>query len=464
MDSSGRGLKARACSPRIGGVKRLITRRLLLLSAWHPPEFPDGCSSSSVESLCDAPHASVMNLSTSEVSSPEKRLLVCCARRELRPAMVDEIRSLVRGPIDWELLLREAAEHSVAPLLSRHLSVFAADLIDPAQLEQLSQLARAHAMRSLVFTAELVSIMGRFDAAGIEAIPYKGPVLAVQAFGDVALREFEDLDIVLRQRDVPIANEVMASLGYRAKFPALAAVDGASVVPAEYMYLDEPRRMMVELHTERTLRHFPVAPNLDDLTSRLVAISVAGHDLFTFGPEDTFILLCIHGSKHFWERLSWIADIAAFIDAHPDLDWAQILRRAELWRANRIVTISLALALRFFGSPLPADVSVRVRSDSSANAIARRIEQSFSSRQRREPGAFARFRLRRQMLEGFAEGWSYSVRLATLPSDDDWFAMRLPSFLAPLYPVLRPLRLLGKYGVTGAVSPHESFASKKASN
>ena len=405
-----------------------------------------------------------MASSTIEISSSEKRLLVCSARRQLRPAIVEELRSLVRSPIDWELLLREAAEHSVTPLLSRHLTAFAADLIDPAQLEQLSQLARAHAMRSLVFTAELVSIMGRFDAAGIEAIPYKGPVLAVQAFGDVALREFEDLDFVLRQRDVPIASELMTSLGYRPKFPALVAADGASVVPAEYMYLDEPRRMMVELHTERTLRHFPVAPNLDDLTSRLVAVSVAGHDLRTFGPEDTFVLLCIHGSKHFWERLSWIADIAAFIESHPELDWDQIHGRVERWRANRIVAISLSLALRFFDSPLPADVSARARSDSSANAIAKRIEQSFLARDRREPGAFSRFHLRRQMLEGFAEGWSYSVRLATLPSDDDWFAMRLPSYLAPLYPVLRPFRLLGRYGVTGAESQHESFATKKASN
>ena len=429
-------------------------------------QSPDESIADVVESLRAVPRASAMALSPNKASFPEMRLLVCCAHPQLQPAVAEEIRNLSRGPIDWDVLLSKAAEHSVTSPLCRRLPAAAGDLIELARIEQLKEIERAIAMRALVHAAELVRIMNQFRSEGIQAIPYKGPVLAVQAYGDVGFREFEDLDIVLRDRDIPAANDAMTSLGYNPKFPALSSGTPASIVPAEYMYIhqDESRQLLVELHTERTLRHLPLRLDLDDFASRLVPVSIGGHELLTFAPEDTFVLLCIHCSKHFWDRLVWIADIAAFAHSHAALDWDLIFRRAQSLRANRMVAISLELALRLFDLPLPRDVDARVRCDSVAKSIAAEIERRLLARQPDELGAVARFHLRRHMLEGFGEGWRYSLRLATLPSDDDWSAVKLPPFLAPLYPALRPFRLLRKYGAAGGNSPRESFASRKASN
>ena len=150
-------------------------------------------------------------------------------------------------------------------------------------------------------------------------MPYKGPVAAVQAHEDITLREFEDLDIIVRQQDMPRVNEVVTGLGYRPQFPWILSPNaGSALVPGEYRYLDHSRRMAVELHTERTLRHFPIPPDLDDLSRRLVPVSLCGHEIRTFAPEDALVMLCIHGSKDFWERISWIADIAELIRAWPE--------------------------------------------------------------------------------------------------------------------------------------------------
>jgi len=43
-------------------------------------------------------------------------------------------------------------------------------------------------------------------------------------------------------------------------------------------------------------------------------------------------------------------------------------------------------------------------------------------------------------------GWNYASRLTLAPAEDDWLMLRLPRPLAPLYLLLRPLRLLRKYG------------------
>lgn len=390
-----------------------------------------------------------MALSSDELPSPEKQLLVCCARPRIDAPVVQEIRQLLSSPLNWEFLLLEAANQSVTPLVCRQLSLVASDRVDPTRLQRLKETSRGFALRNLLLSAELVRILTVFQSEGLQAIPYKGPVLAIEAYGDVALREFEDLDLIVRQRAIAKANEIMIGLGYSPKFPGIISASTRVLAPGEYVYRNESRRIMVELHTERTLRHFPTPADIDDLSTRLVAVPVGGHEVRTFSPEDTFLLLSIHGSKHFWEQLAWIADLAAFLHAYPHLNWDQVFRRAQSMRAHRMVVVSLALALWLSSSP-PEELLAHVRSDLVANSIAARIEHRLLARSPRDLGAMARFHLRRHMLEGSLEGWRYSLRLATQPSDDDWSAMPLPPPLAPLYAALRPLRLLRKYGVSGA--------------
>jgi hypothetical protein len=313
-----------------------------------------------------------MTLSSSDLGCPEKRLLVGCARTRIEPRIAQEIRELAAAPLDWDFLLTAAAENSILPLLARQLSAAAADIVPLSQLDRLKNGARANAMRCLVLTAELIKIMELFQSQGIQAMSYKGPVLALQAYGDVTLREFDDLDIVLRQRDMAKANDVIQGTGYRPRFPWLF-VSGASVIPGEYNYRDEQRRLIVELHTEWTLRHFPVRPDLDDMARRLVPVLVGGHEIPTFGPEDMLPLLCIHGSKDFWERVSWIADISEFVQSHPQLDWDQVFRRADILRAGRMLHIGLALAVNLLAAPLPDEVSARLQGDSVAAAVASEV-------------------------------------------------------------------------------------------
>jgi hypothetical protein len=363
------------------------------------------------------------------------------------PAIAEEVRALASRPLDWDLLLAAAADNSVTALLARHLPACAKGALSPGQLAQLHEAARVVAVRSLILVAELIKIMDAFAAAGVCSIPYKGPVIAVQAYGDVTLREFEDLDIILLQRDMPEANEVMTSLGFRPKFPWILSADAASaLVPGEYDYFDDERRVVIELHTELTLRHFPVPPDIGDFARRLVPVSLSGHEVRTFAPEDALLALCVHGSKDFWERISWIADIAELVRAHERLEWDAVWQRAELLRVQRMLHLGLALAHEMLDAPLPEPVLAHVRSDSTALSLASEIGRRILSRSRPRMSLPARLRFRRRMVPGHIAGWSYAARLAVVPAEDDWAMLRLPGPLAPLYLALRPLRLLLKYG------------------
>src|SRR3984957_4467225 len=388
-----------------------------------------------------------MNSAVRTFACPEKELLACCARTRVSATSAQKISELLKDSLDWDYIVTVAEENSVTPLLGRNLQALAGDRISAVILKRLKDVCRANTIRSLFLSAELTKILELFRARGIQAIAYKGPALAVQAYGDVTLRQFEDLDIIIRQSDLQKANEVMTDLGYRPRFDwILSSGAASSLVPGEYNYRDEKRRVMVELHTELTLRHFPKVPDLDDISKRLVPVKLSDREVPTFSVEDGLIVLSIHGAKDFWERFSWIADISELVQRYPDLDWDATIRRAETLDAERMLHVALLLATGLLDAGVPDEVRRRLQADHAANDVAGEILASLMNRQYRPLDATGRFNVRRRMRRGGLAVFRYAMRLSVIPAEEDYEMMRLPAQLSPLYVALRPLRLLRKYG------------------
>lgn len=383
---------------------------------------------------------------------PEKQLLVCCARTRADGDLASRIRSLAAGPLDWDYLLAQAAEHSVIALLERNLRDSAAEILSANYVAGLQAAMRVHAMRCLAQTSELVRVAGLLKSRGIRVLPYKGPVIAAQAYGDITARQFEDLDIILSQQDLPAADAAVRSLGYEPRFPWIHSSEAKSIVPGEYNYLNPARQTILELHTEATLRHFPVQANLPEFFDGAVSVDLGGQSVRTFRPEDALSVYCIHGAKDFWSRLVWVADIAELLRAFPDLDWDAALRISAQLRAERMLHLGLALAAGILDAPVPNEIMARVKADSGASVLAEDVSARLLDHDARGRTARDRFRFRRQAVQGSATGWRYAMRLTLAPAEEDWQRSKLPPSLAPFQVALRPFRLLRKYGWTSKES------------
>jgi Uncharacterised nucleotidyltransferase len=388
-----------------------------------------------------------MNSAVRDSACPEKELLARCARTRIDPASTKKIAALLNGNLDWDCVFDQAAENSVTPLLGRQMQALPTGGVPAPVLDRLKEVCRANTIRCLFLTAELIRIFDLFHSRGIQAIAYKGPALAMQAYGDMTLRQFEDIDIIVRQSDLPKANEVMLGLGYRPRFDWIVSSGvPSSIIPGEYNYRDEKRRIMVELHTELTLRHFPKVPDLEDFSNRLTFVKLNDREIPTFSVEDTLIVLSLHGTKDFWERLSWIADISELIQRYPNLDWSVTIDRAKVLRAERMLHVALLLATNLTETPFAEEIQRRLRSDRTANDLASEVWTGLMRQNYGSLNAKGRFNFRRRMLPG-TDGWRYAVRLSVVPAEEDYEMIRLPGILSPLYIALRPLRLLRKYGL-----------------
>lgn len=60
---------------------------------------------------------------------PEEALILHCARTEISPSRLEQVKALLAQPLDWEYLLSTARLHRVLPLVYWSLKRYCADQV-----------------------------------------------------------------------------------------------------------------------------------------------------------------------------------------------------------------------------------------------------------------------------------------------------------------------------------------------
>jgi Uncharacterised nucleotidyltransferase len=384
-----------------------------------------------------------LQISRVAASSPEWRLLLECANPHSDPHTFGE---LLHQALDWPLLLALGDEHGVLVLLSARLRDFNDAIAPPELREQLQHWQRVQAVFSLSLTAELFRLLDQFAASGIETLAIKGPALSVRCYGDAGARQYSDLDLIVRDRDILRCTEAMISLGHAPKIP-LPAIQ-AGKFPGEYVFTRRDTKLLVEFHTERTFRYHPRPLRVDKLFERQVRVCFDGHDVPALSTEDELLLICIHGAKHFWERLMWIADVTALISRQP-VDWDRAYTVAREVEAERMLHVGLRLAADLLQARLPAHVADELRSDSRATRLAGQIIGRLPQGNSTPGSLLQRAAFRMKMRGGFWRGASYLLRLSLSPTEEDWVPGAEGKRAWLLDAAGRPFRLARKHGRCG---------------
>jgi hypothetical protein len=355
----------------------------------------------------------------------------------------ERLAGLLRSA-DGARLLTLAEEHGVDGHLATALREFEGDLVALKIRQTIVDRQRAQIFLTLRMTAELFRILDRLTAEGIGTLVVKGPVLAVQAYGDPAMRSYGDLDLLVRQRDIRRATELMSAAGYAPAVP-LSAID-AGKIPGQYLFSKPDSNLIVELHNDRTLRYFPLPLPLEDFFARQIRLRVDGHDAPALAVEDELVLICIHGAKHFWERLMWIADVAALVTRQTGIDWERVAEVAKTVGAGRMLHAGLRLASDLLKLQLPEKVQAAVQADVVAARLAKQCCKWLPAAGHAPPGLFERAAFRMRMSGGLMAAPAYLLRLSFSPTEEDWQKDRQLSGNRLLDVLRRPFRLARKYG------------------
>jgi len=372
-----------------------------------------------------------------------KFLCVCVSPK----ALADSFRKTIPGNLDWNVLLRLAEEHGVLGLIAERMKALQFAGV-PAEARNALQIRmRAQLLFTLSMTAELFRILDEFAKEEIETLLVKGPLVSLLAYGDPAVRSFVDLDLLVRHKDILAATRRMIAMGFESDVPVSAIEAGK--VPGEYLFQWPDSKRLVELHTERTFRYYPRPMRLEDLYTRQRRVALDGRDVPGLSLEDEFVLNCIHGAKHFWERVIWIGDVAAIVARHPEMDWAKVKKAARDVGAERMLYLALELGRTVLGAKYSAELERDVDASREAQRLAKEVGQWLPMAGYAPPSLVTRARFRARMSGGGLRGISYLMRLSLSPTEEDWVegAEERGSWIWDA--VRRPFRLLRKYGQDG---------------
>lgn len=311
----------------------------------------------------------------SNLLHPEQQLLLDSARREVTPDAAERMRASLAALPDWTAFQELAEYHRVVPLVSRSLSQFVHEGVPADALQALNKRAQELGLWNLTYTAKLLEILAALEQHKIPALPLKGPALAVQVYGDLSLRSFGDLDILIREQDFPRAIAVLVGLGYHPSRPLHGPRELAAYPRRyhDYKLHGSEDTLMVELQWKVIQFPFAFPPDVEGWWSQLQTMRLGGREVRTLDLESLLLILCVHGSKHLWERLNWLCDVAELVRGAPQLDWNRLLVMARRRGAARMLRLGLALAHELLGAPLPATVVTAITADPQVAVLSRQV-------------------------------------------------------------------------------------------
>lgn len=291
----------------------------------------------------------------------EAKLLLCCVQEFWQEDTSDRLQTLLEEEIDWDYVIRKACLHGIVPIVYRSLTGMTEEQVPVAVLNELRVYTRMIADRNVLLADELNTILKLFSLKGIEVIPLKGPLLAAKLYGNLELRPAEDLDILVRTRDVLKAKRLLLTQGYLpGKDLDTRQEEECLNRDCEFHFYRAKRKLNVDLHWG--IVRWQVFKS-DFLWSRAVTASSGEIQSLWLAPEDLFLFLCIHLDKHHWYQLKWILDIALVLVRHPTMDWDRVKELACGTGNRRTILRTLCIVDRILGVPIPQKLAHEVHAD-----------------------------------------------------------------------------------------------------
>jgi hypothetical protein len=367
---------------------------------------------------------------------PETEFLLLCARSRMHPAHVERVRCLAAQGLDWSVVLGFSMEHGLAPLVHRSVKAACADVVPAEAVHDLDSVCTAIAHSNLSASAELAATLQLLARYGIPVIPLKGPLLAQRLFSDIGLRQFNDLDILVREEDRGPARELLLANGFRLAAPV------ATTGSRPDSLVSPAGDLSFELHWRLLPERCEFRLDTDYVWRRAREVSFFGNRALTLCDEDLLLYAAAHGTKHLWQRLSWLCDIAEILACDPVIDWGRLRLLAEAIGVVRMTWLTLRLVSTLLGAALPGDAE-RNMADSRAEPLVRVLtaqllgRHSMSNLERQTFQILVRERPvdRIRMVQRI-------LRARISPTLRDREVVSLPEVLSPLYYLIRPLRFL----------------------
>ncbi|NYB52811.1 MAG: nucleotidyltransferase family protein [Methanobacteriaceae archaeon] len=373
----------------------------------------------------------------------EDELLIHLSHTPIETKKQTKIQKIIQKGVDWDYLLKRASYHGLRPMLYYTLKNYP-NSVPFDVLNFLKDFLVKNSYKNLSFTGEVLRIIKLLDEADVTTIPYKGPVLAIQGYDNLSLREFGDLDLFIEKRDFYKVKRILINENFEAVLN-LSPSKEKKYLKSQREYKFKNRHNGIILEIQWNVVGFSFSfPNetsypIDKIN--LQSVFMNNRSIKTFSNEDLILILSIHVAGHMWSRLSWLYDLASLIKKFEDLNWGVMIKKAEKLGVQRILFSNLYILQILFNLRYPKIVNKGIKKDFYIQELSKNILYLIFTPEKLNimDKFILRFKIRESKIQGFKD----NLKILIIPQSDEWalFERDLPN---SLFILIRPLQIINR--------------------
>ncbi len=364
-------------------------------------------------------------------------LIICC---QVKPNKVDSefIHSYLNTThLDINRVISLAKKHAILPLVYKTLKNLDMDhkIVSAFKPHYLSI-----AQRNISMSAELIRIMKLLEENSIQMLAFKGPTLSQMAYGDITLRQYGDLDVLIKKEDIDKIDILFKESGYQHLLPLTSIQTSIRLKYAKDLSFIHPSKgILFEMHWAFLNQNYPIQIDLENFWLETQEVKLNGNTMHTFSNENLLIYLAIHGSRHLWERISWLKDIDLLIQKN-EINWEKLIDKVSETGFEKMVYLALHLNVILFQTPLPTSVHNEIKKYPQVVQLTHFVFESWIT----PKSSFQTTYMQSKLLPGLKAKYIYLQTRLLQPSLDEYLYVNLPKGLQWGYYFVKPYRLIKK--------------------
>lgn len=376
--------------------------------------------------------------------------MLACARVRVDQEQVTRIQQAAAGIVDWDAFIQTCIRHKVLPLVFQNLTSICPDSF-PEHLK--SKLDNGYifenSLHNHALVEELFVILNVLQKHNITAVPFKGPVLAQNAFGDFTLRRYLDLDVFISTADAGKAVDVLLRQGFVTENGTFGT-DGINDsylqrIPAITL-VHPDKHLSLDLQWDISNRFANIPIVLDDMADRIEKIMLNDKEVPSLPVEELFCYLCLHGTKHRWFNLDMVCCVAELIRVRKDIDWPYVMQYAKKLHCVKVVLLGSVLASNLLGAKLPESINIKIAQTKTMEHLAEQVYEGLFSTYMDSMKTPEKFdSLLFQVKDRISDKIYYCVKMVFIPTKKDLEVLPLPNSLSFIRYIIRPIRLIIEY-------------------
>ncbi|WP_415407171.1 nucleotidyltransferase family protein [Sulfurovum sp. CS9] len=396
-------------------------------------------------------------ITTEPPLNADLHFLITCCQTNLSKEDIEFIHSYLNAErLELNALIGLANQHGILPLVYKTIKKLSEDSflhdtkpstnhVSPITYHEILSAFKQQylliAQRNILMSAELIRIIQLLEKNSIETLAFKGPTLSQMAYGDITLRQYVDLDVLVKKEDIYKIDALLKDRGYQRFLEITPVQEQVYMQYAHDLGLYHPKSgVHFEMHWSLMDEDYPMQIDLDAIWEDPQTVKINQQEIRTFPTEELLLYLCIHGSKHLWERIEWIKDIDLMIRTQ-DIDWEKVIKEAESSRFETMFYLGLSLTMQLFETPLPENITKHISAMKVLQPLSIFILQNWQT----PKTAFQKTAAMLKLFPGLKERLIYLNKILIKPSFNEYWYIDFPKGFYWLYYFLRPYLLIKKY-------------------